>query len=106
MKSLTRPLDCNPQNLVPISVPNPGIGDEQVCNSDSQRQRFQGELTAWYVEPESKIQADDLLFQVSWPGLAFDVAAPCDGVLLKKCAQLRDAVHPGKVVAYVDSSQQ
>jgi len=96
--------DCNFRNLIPVTVPDPGVDNETV-RCQSVRDPFQGELTAWYVETGEKIVQGRLLFQVSWPGLALDVSANCSGVLIKKKIGIRAVVRPGDTAGYITPVQ-
>lgn len=75
---------------IPVILPDLGNADQRLS------------ISAWFVEPNDAIDAEDCLAEVLMSGVTCDVAAPASGTVTRIEKQVGDPVKPGDVLAWIE----
>ncbi len=59
-------------------------------------------VSCWLVEPGESVDAGERIVEVLAPGVTFDVAAPCDGTLLRIVKPIDAALTAGDVLGWIE----
>jgi pyruvate/2-oxoglutarate dehydrogenase complex dihydrolipoamide acyltransferase (E2) component len=76
---------------VPVIMPDLGVA--------------QATLSLWFVEESSNVHEGERLVEILAGAATFDICAPIDGQLVKRCTLPTDRVSPGQVLGYVSSAE-
>jgi pyruvate/2-oxoglutarate dehydrogenase complex dihydrolipoamide acyltransferase (E2) component len=73
---------------VPVIMPDLGVS--------------RASLSLWFVDTGGRVEEGERLVEILAGAATFDVSAPVDGKLIRRCALPSDHVLPGQVLGYIE----
>ena len=59
-------------------------------------------LSVWYVKPGEEVYAGDRVVELLLGSATFDIAAPCAGRLIDRCAGIGEPLTVGQVIGFLE----